>query len=39
MKITLKDKLVKPSLYSGGWISVFSDAEGEGCFYDRVKII
>ena len=34
MKITFKDKLVKPSL-SSGWISGFSDAEG--CFYGRVK--
>lgn len=34
MSITLKKKLVKPSLYSG-WISGFADAEG--CFYGRVK--
>ena len=34
MNILFKDKLVKPSLFSG-WISGFSDAEG--CFYGRVK--
>ena len=34
MNILFKDKLVKPSLYSG-WISGFTDAEG--CFYGRVK--
>ena len=34
MNILFKDRLVKPSLFSG-WISGFSDAEG--CFYGRVK--
>lgn len=34
MNVRFKDKLVKPSLYSG-WISGFVDAEG--CFYGRVK--
>lgn len=35
MNIYFKDRIIKPSLYSG-WISGFSDAEG--CFYGRVKI-